>query len=209
MEQSEKRAYVIGIAGGSASGKSSIVSQLKDSFPADQLCFISQDNYYLDMELQMTDAQGEINFDLPSAIEEKTLVEDVKRLIEGKMVTRKEYTFNNSDGKPNIIYVKPAPIIIVEGLFVFHFIELAKLFDLRIYVEAKDDIKLKRRIKRDAEERGYDEADVRYRWKNHVTPCYEKYLRPYREQSHVVLINNHSYYKGLDILTDHIRKHLV
>lgn len=208
MESGSKKPYLIGIAGGSASGKSTVLDELKATFSADELCFISQDNYYLDRELQAIDAQGEINFDLPTAIEEKTLVEDVQRLMAGKMVTRREYTFNNPDAKPLIIYIKSAPIIVVEGLFVFHFKELAKMFDLRVYIEARDDIKLERRLKRDAIERGYDEDDVRYRWKNHVAPCYQKYLLPYKDEAHIVLVNNHSYQKGLEILYDHIRKRL-
>ncbi len=208
MESGNKRPYLIGIAGGSASGKSSVLNELKAIFSPQELSFISQDNYYLDRELQAIDAQGEINFDLPSAIEEKTLVEDVQRLMAGKMVTRREYTFNNPDAKPKIIYIKSAPIIVVEGLFVFHFKELSKMFDLRVYIEARDEIKLERRLKRDAIERGYAEDDVRYRWKNHVAPCYKNYLLPYKDEAHIVLVNNHSYQKGLEILSDHIRKHL-
>ncbi len=205
MPKKLRSTYLVGIAGGSASGKSSILKELLSHFNPEDISFVSQDNYYLDRLKQAVDENGEVNFDLPTAIDRNALVKDVDSLLKGETVHRKEYTFNNPKVIPDYITVKPAKILIVEGLFVFHFSELAQRLDLRVYIDARDDVKLLRRLKRDALERGYSESDVRYRWENHVKPCYKSFLRPYRDHSDVVLTNNVNYVKGLGVLVNHLK----
>lgn len=197
--------YLVGIAGGSASGKTSILSALLDNFNPNEVSFVSQDNYYLDRDMQARDEKGEVNFDLPTAVDRNGLCRDVEDLLSGKEVQRKEYTFNNPKATAKTIVVKPARILIVEGLFVFHFSELAQRLDLRVYIDARDDVKLLRRLRRDELERGYSESDVRYRWENHVRPCYQTFLRPYRDHCDIILANNHSYIKGLSVLVNHLK----
>jgi len=205
MPKKSDSTYLVGIAGGSASGKSLILKELLGYFDPEDISFITQDNYYLDRLKQVVDENGEVNFDLPTAIDRDALVKDVEALLNGETVVRKEYTFNNPKVLPEFITVKPAKIIVVEGLFVFHFSELAQRLDLRVYIDARDDVKLLRRLKRDALERGYSESDVLYRWENHVKPCYKSYLRPYRDHCDVVLTNNVHYMKGLNVLVNHLK----
>ena len=205
MPKKSNSTYLVGIAGGSASGKTSILKELLSHFRPEDISFVTQDNYYLDRLKQLVDENGEVNFDLPTAIDRDALVRDVESLLKGETVVRKEYTFNNPKVIPDYITVKPAKIVIVEGLFVFHFSELAQRLDLRIYIDARDDVKLLRRLKRDALERGYSESDVLYRWENHVKPCYKSYLRPYRDHCDVVLTNNVHYIKGLNVLVNHLK----
>ncbi|NEN22000.1 AAA family ATPase [Cryomorpha ignava] len=205
MPKKSNSTYLVGIAGGSASGKSSILKELLNHFHPEDISFVTQDNYYLDRLKQAVDEKGEVNFDLPTAIDREALVNDVEALLKGETVIRKEYTFNNPKVIPEYVEVKPAKILIVEGLFVFHFSELAQRLDLRVYIDARDDVKLLRRLKRDALERGYSESDVRYRWENHVKPCYKSYLRPYRDHCDVVLTNNVHYIKGLNVLVNHLK----
>jgi len=200
--------YLVGIAGGSASGKTSILKELLSRFNPGEVSFVSQDNYYLDRIKQAVDENGEVNFDLPTAIDREAFVHDVEALLRGETVRRKEYTFNNPKVIPEYITIKPAKILIVEGLFVFYFSELALHLDLRVYIDALDQVKLQRRLKRDALERGYSESDVRYRWEHHVKPCYKSYLRPYRDHCDVVLTNNVNYLKGLDVLVNHLKTKL-
>ncbi len=197
--------YLVGIAGGSASGKTSILNDLRKCFEPGMVAVVSQDNYYLDRELQALDYRGEINFDLPSAIDREAFAADVETLLSGKPIYRKEYTFNNPDATPGLIEILPAPILIIEGLFVFYYSELQTKLDLQVYIDARDDVKLERRLRRDALERGYPETDVRYRWENHVVPCYRNYLRPYRDHCDVIIANNGSYKKGLEVLVSHLR----
>ena len=196
--------YIIGIAGGSASGKTSFLKDLKDKMPKGSVCVISQDNYYKPKEEQQTDENGEVNFDLPESIDRNHFYDDLKKLRQGDTIKIKEYTFNNNDKKPGHLLVKPAPVIVMEGLFIFHYEEIKKALDLRIYIDAHESVKLERRIKRDSQERGYPEKTVRYQWDNHVMPSYKKFLRPYRDDCHMIITNNSHYTKGLQVLTNHL-----
>jgi len=200
--------YLVGIAGGSASGKTSFLKALKARFAREDLAVINQDNYYLEKQMQKIDAQGAINFDLPEAIDRAGLYADLKQVAAGSRIARREYTYNNAAAVAEMVEVDPAPIVVVEGLFVFHFTELAQMLDLKVYIDARDEVKLQRRLKRDALERGYPESDVLYRWQHHVQPCYENYLRPYRDHCDVIVTNNVSFDKGLEVLVNHLRAQL-
>jgi len=193
--------YTIGITGGSGSGKTFFIKNLADRFASDELCLISQDHYYNARETQKEDEQGVKNFDLPESINSKKFLHDIHVLKSGKVLTKEEYTFNNPSAKPKLLEFKPAPIIIVEGLFVQYFPEIEKELDLKIFIEAKDYLKLSRRIRRDNEERGYDLADVLYRYQNHVMPVYESLIEPLKHKADIVIPNNSHFDRALDLLT--------
>jgi len=199
-----KQHYVVGIAGGSASGKTSFLNRLKEILPDGSICIISQDNYYKPRSEQQKDENGEVNFDLPTSIDKHTFLTDIKKLLNGKPISFDEYTFNNSEQNSNRITLNSAPIVVVEGLFVFHYPEIRELLDLRIYLDVREDLKLARRIKRDRDERGYPESVVRYQWEHHVLPSFKKFLKPYRDDSHIIITNNITFDKGLVVLTDHL-----
>jgi uridine kinase len=201
------RPFIIGITGGSASGKTLFLTRLMEQFDTDDICLLSQDNYYRPKEHQTQDENGIENFDLPGAIDDVAFAADVEKLRSGQMVTREEYTFNNSDKIPNLLHFNPKKILVVEGIFVFHFPEVAKLLDLKIFIDAQDKIKLKRRIKRDNEERGYDLQDVMYRWKYHVKPTYEEFIRPHKRSCDIVIPNNHHFEKGLQVIVSYLKSH--
>jgi uridine kinase len=203
-----KNHYVVGIAGGSASGKTSFLRKLKETLPKGSVSIISQDNYYKPKSEQQLDENGEVNFDLPTSIDKQAFLKDVKTLLNDEPIQFLEYTFNNAQQKPKTITIEPAPILVVEGLFVFHYPEIRQLLDLRLYLDVREEIKLQRRIKRDRDERGYPEAVVRYQWENHVTPSFKKFLKPYRDDSHLIITNNITFDKGLSVLTDHLRYRL-
>jgi len=200
-----KRPFIIGITGGSASGKTLFLTRLMEQFETDDICLLSQDNYYRPKEHQTKDENGIENFDLPTAIDDVAFAADVEKLRLGEIVTREEYTFNNSDKIPNLLHFFPKKILVVEGIFVFHFPEVAKLLDLKIFIDAQDKIKLKRRIKRDNEERGYDLQDVMYRWKYHVKPTYEEFIRPHKRSCDIVIPNNHHFEKGLQVIVSYLK----
>lgn len=192
--------YIVGITGGSASGKTSFLKGVLNAFTEDQICLISQDNYYLSRDVIPVDDQGVHNFDLPETIDHHLYAQHIEQLRDNQIVTQKEYTFNNPGVIPRLLTFNPAPIIVVEGIFVFHFRELADQMDLKIFIDAKNSIKLERRVKRDAEERGYDLDDVMYRWKYHVKPTYRQFIKPYRAEADIVIPNNNHYQKGLDVV---------
>lgn len=200
---------VIGITGGSGSGKTSFIRQIRDHFSVEELCVISQDDYYLPREEQQVDDSGVINFDLPKAIDKKAFVKDVKKLMAGQIVTRQEYTFNNAMVTARELVFLPAPIILVEGLFVFHYKKMRKLLNLKVYLHAKENLKVIRRIKRDRVERNYPLEDVLYRYENHVLPTFERYIKPYMEDADIIINNNRQFNMGLSVIIGYLSQHLA
>jgi uridine kinase len=201
-----QKPFIIGITGGSASGKTLFLNQLLKSFSKEEICLISQDNYYRDRNDQEVDAHGYINFDEPKSLDLHQYATDVRTIHEGKPFQKLEYTFNNPDIVPKMITFEPKPIIVVEGLFVLYYKEIADSLDLKIFIDAKRKLRLDRRIKRDGQERGYGEIEeVMYRWNNHVEPAFQKYVKPYRKHADIVIPNNIHFEKGLDILVGYLR----
>jgi uridine kinase len=92
----------------------------------------------------------------------------------------------------------------MEGLFIFHYTEISNALDLKVYIDARDELKLERRLRRDRDERGYEHDVVLYQWNNHVMPSYRQYLRPYRDEADVIVTNNTSYDGGLAVLKNHL-----
>ena len=115
---------------------------------------------------------------------------DINKLLNRNTIFKKEYTFNNPNLVPKLLEIKPAPIIIVEGLFILHFREIAKLLNLKIFIDAHEDIALNRRLKRDLAERGYSNEDVLYKWENHVLPAFNEFLLPYKSECDRIITNN-------------------
>ncbi len=200
-----EKPYIIGITGGSGSGKTLFVHKLVAEFKPEEVCLVSQDNYYKNRENQPRDPRGYQNFDLPESMFLDRFEKDVNTLISGKRVSVKEYTYNNPDLPARSIRFVPSPILILEGLFVFHQEKIRDLIDFSIFVHAMEHIMLTRRIIRDEEERGYDLDDVLYRYQNHVMPAYRKYILPCKETCDVVINNNSGFDRSLQMIRSHIR----
>ncbi len=197
--------FLIGITGGSGSGKTTFIKELRKAFTEAEVCILSQDDYYFPREQQFTDEVGVKNFDLPGSIDKKSFKVDVELLLAGKDVERLEYTFNNEKAYPKTLLFKPAPVIIVEGIFVFHFKKIRRLLDLKIYLHAKENLKVIRRIKRDQVERNYPIEDVLYRYEKHVMPTFERYIEPYMDDADLVINNNSDFSVGLEVVKGFIR----
>jgi uridine kinase len=197
--------FTIGITGGSGSGKTYFLQGLAASFSSSELCLISQDNYYKLRSEQPIDENGVKNFDLPESIDREAFRADLVMLKAGQDVTKKEYTFNNPSAETRMLTFKAAPILVVEGLFVQYFEEIAQELDLKIFVEAKDHVKLGRRIRRDQVERGYDVNDVLYRYQNHVMPVYEALIEPLKYTSDLVIPNNRHFDNALKVLVGYLK----
>lgn len=199
---------VIGITGGSGSGKTTFIKLLREPFQDNDVCVISQDDYYKPRSVQKKDEQGVVNFDLPNSIDKKSFLLDIEKLLAGQVVERVEYTFNNAQANPKTLVFKPAPVIIVEGLFVFHYRKINALLDLRVFLHAKENLKVIRRIRRDQMERNYPIDDVLYRYENHVMPSFEKYVQPHIEHADLVVNNNKDFNMGLKVVQGFIKNFL-
>ncbi|GAB3927311.1 uridine kinase family protein [Mucilaginibacter myungsuensis] len=197
--------YIIGIAGGSGSGKTFFLKCFLTHFTDAEVCLVSQDDYYIPVAHDMTPEENKLyNFDLPTTIDREHFFNDITNLRNGETIIKHEYTFNNPNAVPKVLEIKSAPIIIVEGLFIMHFSEIADVLDMKIFIEAEDDIALARRLKRDLLERGYSHDDVMYKWHNHVVPSYQEFLLPYREVCNTIIVNNTNVGDDIIAITDKI-----
>jgi uridine kinase len=143
-----KQTFLIGIAGGSGSGKTSFLRELMNHFTADDVALVSQDNYYEPKEKQHVDENGQHNFDMPTSINRTHFHDDMMRLVNGDSIEKLEYNFNNPAWEPQKVIVNPAPVIIMEGLFVFHYEEIWNQLDYKVYIDVHHEERLQRRIQR-------------------------------------------------------------
>ncbi len=200
------RPFVIGICGGSGSGKTTLLRKLKNSLGEERVSVFTMDNYYLPKERQIKDKNNIVNFDLPTALDEKKLNEDLSAIVRGQNIEVLEYFFNTPVNQTKTILIKPKEILIVEGLFLFHFEFVKKILDFSIYVEVSPKHQLSRRIQRDQKTRGYSKEEISYQWKEHVVPCFEKYILPYRQEASFVFKNDESAKKNLALLNSTLYK---
>ncbi len=202
------RSFLIGITGGSGSGKTTLVQRLRSAFSERDLCVVSQDDYYRPIQEQQLDENGEVNFDLPESFDYEAFHEDIQKLTAGIPVERPEYTFNNAGKNAGIKRLAPAPILVVEGIFIFHYPRIRNLFNLKIFVHAHENLKIIRRIRRDGLERGYDLNTVMYQYEKHVMPSFQKYIEPYREEADLILNNNMNLDKGINVVVGFLESKL-
>ena len=201
--------FIIGIAGGSGSGKTFFLKCFLKHFSENEVCLVSQDDYYFPVPPNMTAEENKhFNFDLPDTIDHEHFEDDISKLLNWEPILKKEYTFNNPNIVPKMLEIKPAPILIVEGLFILHFKKISESLDLKIFIDADDDVALQRRIKRDLIERGYSHDDVMYKWINHVVPAYKEFLLPYKDECDQIIANNTHIADDIICITENISKEL-
>lgn len=203
-----KKPYTVGITGGSGSGKTFFLEAMASRFTPEQLCLISQDNYYKPRDQQPLDENQVKNFDLPGSIDRAVFHADLVRLKGGHDVYKKEYTFNNPAAEPRMLLFRSTPILVVEGLFVQYFEEIAAELDLKVFIEAKDHVKFGRRIRRDRVDRGYDLDDVLYRYQHHVMPVYESLIAPLKHQADLVIPNDLNFDRAIEVLCGYLKTRL-
>jgi uridine kinase len=183
--------FVVGICGGSGAGKTTLLQRLSETFQGASTAVFSMDNYYLPIDQQTKDANGIVNFDLPTALDHQKLGADLQTLIAGEPIEVREYFFNVQGSKSVLLTIHPSELIIVEGLFTLYYPEVFTQLDYSIFVDVDHTIQLDRRIYRDQETRGYKRSEIIYQWENHVLPCYEQYIEPFRDAADFVYANDH------------------
>lgn len=209
MPVMQNKPYLVGITGGSASGKTHFLKCLRNLFTESELCIVSQDNYYKPAQSHVKDENGYINFDLPDCIDLEAFAKDIADLGKNKTIYRHENRFQHREQRGKLLAFHPAPIIICEGLFIFYHAALFNQFNLKIFINSDEDIALQRRLKRDVAERNINEDYVLYQWKNHVMPAYRKYLLPFMAQADIIINNNTHFNNSLNILKHHFQNILA
>jgi len=176
--------YIIGIVGASGSGKTTIAKELAEL--AGNASLMSQDNYYRSLPDGVDSKDW--NFDDPAVIDLEHLTRDLEALKRGETVEGPRYIFSTHKRAPDTVTLKPSPLIIVEGLFLFTSEALRNVFDLKIFIDLPLDVCLERRVARDVVERGRTEETIRRRWVEQVEPMYRKYVEPTRDFADLLLI---------------------
>ena len=194
------RPLVIGIAGGTGSGKTTLAAKIAGSLPPDGVALIQHDWYYLDRSHMPEAARALVNFDEPDALDNAALATDLLALKGGRAVVCPQYDFathtRRAEGRP----VDPRPIVIVEGILIFAVPSLRDAFDLRLFVDTDDDIRLLRRIRRDIEERGRDIAAIDEQYQRTVRPMHQLHVAPSRRHAHLIVPEGGENEPALDVI---------
>jgi len=191
---------IIGIAGGSGVGKTTLINKLYKEFDG-KITTLSLDNYYKPKEDQTIDENGIINFDLPTALDTLQLESDLDLLLENKVVKQKVYTFNNPNNPDDFLSIEPNEILIVEGLFVMHYPFVKSKLNYSVYLSVDREQQLERRLKRDITERNYSKESIMYQWNNHVIPSYDNYVRPYKSECDLIITNDLGFDDNIHVLS--------
>ncbi len=178
--------YIIGIAGGSGSGKSTFAGRLKEAFP-DQISLISCDNYYLPHDELPLHERAHLNYDAPEALEFDLMVRHLEELKNGNAALCPVYDFTQHTRSDKVTEIEPRPIILIDGILIFHDPDLRKCMDLKIYVETDADERILRRAKRDMQERGRDLDSVIDQYLTTVKPMHNTYVKPTRVFADIIL----------------------
>lgn len=178
---------VIGIAGGTGSGKTTVATKIISKLPEGQAALIQHDWYYRDFSHLTQEQRAELNFDEPAALENELLIEQLRTLKSGRPVECPQYDFATHTRMSLTRPISPCRIIVVEGILTFAVTELRELFDLRLFVDTDDDIRLLRRIKRDILDRGRDVESIQRQYYETVRPMHRLHVEPFRELAHLII----------------------
>ncbi len=200
--------FVIGIAGGTGSGKTTVVRKIRNQLEPDQVSFLAQDSYYKDNGHLPMEERQKINFDHPDSIEFELLTEHVKLLKEGKPVDQPTYSYLTCTRQAEVIPVDPRPVIIVEGILIYTYKPLVDIIDIKVFVDADADDRLSRVIQRDMNERGRTAEVVLDRYEKTVKPMHLQFIEPTKRYADIIVPQGGMNDVAIGILLNTIEKKL-
>jgi len=200
---------IIGIAGGTGCGKTTVVQQIIDELPKNEVCIISQDSYYKDTSHLSFEERTKINFDHPQAIDFDLLVAHLKELKKGNNIEQPIYSFVEHNRIKKTETTIPKKVVIVEGILILTNPNIRKLFDIKIYVHADSDERLIRRLKRDMAERGRDLKEVLNRYQNTLKPMHLQFIEPTKEYADLIIPNNKYNTVAIELMRTIIHQKLI
>lgn len=199
---------IIGIAGGTGSGKTTVVRKIMESLPKDEVAVISQDSYYRDNSHIPLEERQKINFDHPSSIEFELLIDHIKMLRAGKPIEEPIYSYLTCTRAKETISIFPSHVVIIEGILILGHKELRDLFDIRVFVHADADDRLIRVINRDIIERGRSVNMVLDRYQRSVKPMHLEFIEPTKSYADLIIPQGGDNQVAIDILTSIIKLNL-
>ncbi len=191
---------IIGIAGGTGSGKTTVVHQIMNELPQTEVGVISQDSYYKDNNNLSFEERALINFDHPRAIDFDLLVQHLKDLKSGKTIEQPVYSFITHNRTDDSIVTHPRKVMIVEGILILTNPELRDLFDVKVFVHADSDERLIRRLKRDIAERGRDMEEVLNRYQTTLKPMHQQFIEPTKVFADIIIPNDKYNTVAIDVV---------
>ena len=191
---------IIGIAGGTGCGKTTVVNQIINELPEDEVGVISQDSYYNETSHLSYDERVNINFDHPRAIDFNLLHQHLVELKKGNPIHQPVYSFVKHNRTTDTIITHPRKVMIVEGILILTNTDLRALFDIKIFVHADSDERLIRRIKRDLSERGRDIDEILQRYQTTLKPMHQQFIEPSKEYADIIIPNNKYNTVAVDIV---------
>ncbi|MDT0688337.1 uridine kinase [Salegentibacter sp. F188] len=199
---------IIGIAGGTGSGKTTVVNQIVEELKNDEVDIISQDSYYQDTSHLSYEDRVKINFDHPKSIDFDLLVNHLKELKAGKSIEEPLYSFTEHNRTGETRTIHPRKVLIVEGILILTHPDIRELFDIKIYVHADSDERLIRRLKRDINERGRDLDEVLWRYQTTLKPMHQQFIEPTKEFADIIIPTNRYNTVAVDIVQTIIKDRL-
>lgn len=203
-----KNIFVIGIAGGTGSGKTTVVEKILSELPTNELCVISQDSYYKVTDNLSYEERALINFDHPRAIDFELLVSHINQLKKGKIIEQPIYSFVTHNRTQGTVKTHPKKVIIVEGILIFNSEQLRNLCDIKVFVHADADERLIRRIRRDITERGRDVNEVLSRYQTTLKPMHQMFIEPTKVFADIIIPNDRYNNVAIDIVRTVISERL-
>lgn len=199
---------IIGIGGGTGSGKTTVVNQIISENPQSEVAIISQDSYYKDLSHLDYESRTKVNFDHPNSIDFKLLCNHLAQLREGKSIEQPVYSFVEHNRTDETVTTHPKKVIVVEGILILTDPAIRDLFDIKIFVHADSDERLIRRLKRDIAERGRDLEEVLNRYQNTLKPMHQQFIEPTKEFADMIIPNNRYNTVAVDIVRTIINERL-
>jgi len=200
--------FIIGIAGGTGSGKTTVVNKILESIPSSRVALVPQDSYYKASRHLPLEERQKINFDHPDSLEFDLLVEHISLLKEGKSVEQPRYSYLTCTRSEDTVHVEPVDVVIVEGILIYTHMPLVDLIDLKVFVDADADDRLGRVIHRDMEERGRTVQQVLERYEKTVKPMHLQFIEPSKRVADVIVPQGGRNEVAISVLLNTIRSKL-
>ncbi|MEE1898795.1 uridine kinase [Flavobacterium rakeshii] len=200
---------IIGIAGGTGSGKTTVVHQIMNELPLTEVGIISQDSYYKETSNLSYDERAKINFDHPRSIDFELLTQHLKELKEGKTIEQPVYSFVTHNRTGDTIITHPRKVMIVEGILILSDPKLREMFDIKVYVHADADERLIRRLRRDIAERGRDMEEVLNRYQTTLKPMHEQFIEPTKAHADIIIPHDRYNTVAIDVVRAVINQRIL